>query len=230
MRKMLLFMVSGLIMFFMAAESGAATRRQLTGRIDDAEQYVKDFMEAPDTAIPQELLSQCRGIVILRQYKAGFVFGVKGGYGVALARDEKTREWSAPAFIKSGEGSFGFQIGGQAIDSVFLIMNREGMEMLLKTKFKIGVDASAAAGPVGRDAEAKVGPGTAILVYSRAKGLYAGAAFEGGFLLSDDEANETFYDKKHISIKDILFEKIVAVPSEAGALIKTLEKYENAGK
>jgi len=230
MLKKLLLIAFGVMLILMPAEGHAAGRRQLIGRIDDATRYVEDIMEAPDTAIPMELLSQCRGVIILRQYRAGFIFGVKGGYGVALARDENTREWSAPAFIKAGEGSFGFQIGGQAIDSIFLIMNREGMEMLTKTNFKIGVDASAAAGPVGRDAEVKLGPGTAILVYSRAKGLYAGATFEGGLLLSDDDANETFYDKKGISIKDILFERKAAIPPEAGKLVETLKQYEDMEK
>lgn len=227
MRKGILLTAVGVAVFLIAAECHAAGRRQLIRRIDDATRYVEDIMEAPDTSIPRELLSQCRGIMILRQYRAGFIFGVKGGYGVALARDEDTRKWSAPAFIKAGEGSFGLQIGGQAIDSIFLIMNREGMEMLTKTKFKIGVDASAAAGPVGRDAAVKLGPGTAILVYSRAEGLYAGATFEGGLLLSDEDANETFYDKKGISMKDILFEGKVAISPEAVKLIDTLEKYQD---
>ncbi len=166
--------------------SFADTRSKLVEQIERAQEYLKDIMEAPDTAIPESLMESCHGVIILRQYKAGFVFGVKGGAGIVLVKDENTGEWSPPAFIKTGEGSFGPQIGGQSIDSIFLIMNKDGMEMLNKTKFKIGVDASAAVGPVGRDAEAKVGPGTAILVYSRAKGLYAGASFEGGILLSDD--------------------------------------------
>lgn len=217
--------VISVITFLIAAEGHTASRRQLVNRINDANQYIEDMMEAPDTAIPQELMSKCRGIIILRQYKAGFILGIKGGFGVALARDENTHEWSAPSFVKSGEGSFGVQIGGQAIDSILLIMNREGMEMLMKTNFKIGVDASAAAGPLGRDAAVKIGPGTAILVYSRAKGLYAGATFEGGMLLSDDDANERFYGKR-LSSKDILFDRKVQIPAEAGKLIETLKKYQ----
>ena len=202
-----------------------ASRKQLAKRIEQATEYFQDLMEAPDYSIPQTLLQTCRGVIIIRQYKAGFVVGVKGGAGVVLVRDEKSKVWSPPAFVASGEGSFGFQIGGQAIDAVLLIMNREGMEMLARSKFKIGVDASAAVGPVGRDAAAKISPGTAILVYSRTRGLYAGAAFEGGVLVSDDKANEEFYGKKGITLRDILFRGAVKMPGEALPLVELLQKY-----
>ena len=208
----------------------AQTKGELTARIERAQQYIEDIMEAPDTAIPESLMRNCEGIIILRQYKAGFIFGVKGGVGIVLVKDKHTGEWSPPAFIKTGEGSFGLQIGGQSIDSIFLIMNEDGMEMLNKTKFKIGVDASAAIGPVGRDAEAKVSPGTAILVYSRAKGLYAGASFEGGILLRDDAANRKFYDMKNITLKEILFERKVGMPMEARPLVNSLKSYSGTSK
>ena len=203
----------------------AQTRGELTARIERAQEYLKDIMEAPDTAIPKSIMESCHGVIILRQYKAGFVFGVKGGDGIVLVKDNNTGQWSPPAFIQTGEGSFGPQIGAQSIDSIFLIMNKEGMDMLNKTKFKIGVDASAAVGPVGRDAEAKVGPGTAILVYSRAKGLYAGASFEGGILLNDNAANEKFYNVKNITLQEIVFERKVNMPEEAKPLINLLHNY-----
>ncbi|MBU0533628.1 MAG: lipid-binding SYLF domain-containing protein [Candidatus Omnitrophica bacterium] len=209
------------------AKGFAQTRGELTARIERAQEYLGDIMEAPDTSIPQSIMENCHGIIILRQYKAGFIFGVKGGQGIVLVKDETTNEWSPPAFVKTGEGSFGLQIGGQSVDSIFLIMNKDGMEMLNKTKFKIGLDASAAIGPIGRDAEAKVGPGTAILVYSRAKGLYAGASFEGGLLLNDDTANRKFYDVKDITIQDILFDNKVNMPEEAKPLINLLNDYIN---
>ena len=166
-------------------QAASRARRKGAKRIKRARTYFDEIMEAPDTAIPQTVLQNCRGIIVVRQYKAGFVLGAKGGAGLAMLKDKVTKKWSPPVFIKTGEGSIGFQIGGQSIDSIFLIMNKEGVKMLLKSKFKIGVDASAAAGPVGRDAEAKVGAGTAILVYARAKGLYVGATVEGGLLRPD---------------------------------------------
>lgn len=213
-----------IISFVVPIRSFAATKAELTRQIQRAQEYLEDIMEAPDTSIPESLMRKCHGVIILRQYKAGFVFGIKGGRGIVLIKDKPTGEWSPPAFIKTGEGSFGLQIGGQSIDSIFLIMNKEGMEMLNKTKFKIGIDASAAIGPVGRDAEAKISPGTAILVYSRAKGLYAGASFEGGLLLNDHAANEKFYNKD-VTISDIVFDRKVNMPVEAKPLINLLDKY-----
>ncbi|MCC8180016.1 MAG: lipid-binding SYLF domain-containing protein [Planctomycetes bacterium] len=170
------------------------------------------------------MLAQCYGIIIMRQYRAGFVVGVKGGDGVVLLHDPANRTWSAPGFVLSAEGSFGFQIGGQSIDAIILIMNHDGLNMRLQSRFQIGVDASAAAGPVGRDAAAKVGPGTALLTYSRSKGLYAGATFEGGALLNYDEFNEAMYGRP-VGLKDILIDQIVPFPPEAMPLVQTLQSY-----
>ncbi len=211
------------------AEAASRARKKGVKRIKRARKYFDEIMEAPDTAIPQTVLQNCRGIIVVRQYKAGFVLGAKGGAGLAMLKDKATKKWSPPVFIKTGEGSIGFQIGGQSIDSIFLIMNKEGVEMLLKSKFKIGVDASAAAGPVGRDAEAKIGAGTAILVYARAKGLYVGATFEGGLLLLDGTINEAFYGKGNTRVADILAGR-VRMPREVLPLIEDLKKYAGENK
>lgn len=199
-------------------------RAEVVSRLNDFQKFFVDFQLAPDSAVPVELLAQCYGIIIMRQYRAGFVLGVKGGDGVVLLRDPKTGAWSAPAFVVSAEGSFGFQIGGQAVDAIILIMNRDGIDMLLKTRFQIGVDASAAAGPVGRDAAAKVGPGTALLSYSRSQGLYAGASFEGGALLNNDNYNHALYGMK-VGLKDILIDQVVPFPPEAKPIIDTIARY-----
>ncbi|MDR0363106.1 MAG: lipid-binding SYLF domain-containing protein [Planctomycetota bacterium] len=209
------------------AASRRATRENVVNRLADFQAFFLDFQYAPDSAVPNELLAQCHGIIIMRQYKAGFVFGVKGGDGVILLHNPDTGSWSAPAFIATAEGSFGFQIGGQAIDAIILIMNRDGVNMLLKSRFQVGVDASAAAGPVGRDAAAKVGPGTALLTYSRAKGLYAGAAFEGGAFLNYDAFNHAIYGMQ-VGLKDILIDQIVGFPPEALPLVQTLQAYSNS--
>ena len=166
--------------FLITPDLYAASKKKLNKRIERAINYLEETMETPDTAIPSFLLKKTHGVVIIRQYKAGFIFGVKGGAGVALKKDNKTGKWSAPSFVASAEGSFGFQIGAEAIDAILLIMNKSGVESLLKAKCKLGVDASIAAGPIGRDAEAKIGPDTAFLVYARAKGLYGGLTLEGG--------------------------------------------------
>lgn len=218
-------MIIGLLTLCLLPGLASARPRDLVKRLNNSEAYLDDMMEAPDTQIPTAIMKDCKGIIIMREYRVGFGVGVKGGYGIAMVKDEKTGAWSPPVFMNAGQGSIGIQIGGQSIDSIIMIMNEEGMKMLLKTKAKVGVDASAAVGPVGRDAAAKVGPGTALLVYSRAKGLYAGASFEGGFVVTDDEANARFYSVPGIKAKDILFNAKVTMPDEAKHLVGSLEAY-----
>lgn len=213
--------------FFFVVTSNvyAASKDKLSNRIDRSDYFLKEMMEIPETSIPSTLMKSCQGIIIMRQYKAGFIFGAKGGRGVALKRDVKTHKWSAPSFVTSGEASFGLQIGGQLSDAIILIMNKSGVESLLLTKFKLGVGASLAIGPVGRDTEAKIGPNTTYLVYSKAKGLYGGLTVEGGVISQDGSANKEFYGRK-ISVKEI-FQNEDDVPDEAKGLISTLEKYSS---
>ena len=225
MKIKLLLSVVCCLSLIVSSNAYAISKEKLVNRIDRSNDYLEDIMEIAETSIPSTLLKSCQGIIIMRQYNAGFVFGGKVGQGIALTRDIKTRKWSAPSFVASAEASFGLQIGGQMADAVILIMNRYGVESLLFTKLKVGVDASLAVGPVGRDAEAKVGPNTAFLVYSKSKGLYGGLTFEGGFISQDDRANKTFYGKK-ISAREI-FQNEDDMPDEAKELIRTLEKYSN---
>jgi len=219
--KFVLLVICGFLLFSVSVN--AASEKSLKEKIERSNLYLEDVMEAPDKGIPASLLKKCLGVVIIRQYKAGFIFGVKGGTGVALKKDKETRKWSAPSFVASAEGSFGLQIGGQAIDAILLIMNKSGVESLLKAKCKLGVDASVAVGPVGRDVEAKIGPDTAFLVYARAKGLYGGLTLEGGIITQDNGANKKFYGKE-VTVDEIFDNKVVA-PEAAKELISALEKY-----
>ncbi|MDP6924805.1 MAG: lipid-binding SYLF domain-containing protein [Candidatus Scalindua sp.] len=225
MKIKLVLSIACCLFFVVTSNVYAITKEKLTDRINRSNNYLEEIMEIPETSIPSTLLKSCQGIIIMRQYNAGFIFGAKVGQGVALTRNIKTRKWSAPSFVASAEASFGFQAGGQMADAVILIMNRFGVESLLFSKFKIGVDASLALGPIGRDTEAKIGPNTAFLVYSKSKGLYGGLTFEGGFISQDDRANKLFYGKK-ISARKIL-ENEDDIPDEAKELLRTLEKYSN---
>lgn len=209
--------------FLITSNVYAASKEKLNARIERANNYLEEIMEIPETGIPSTLMKSCQGIIIMRQYRAGFIFGVKGGVGVASKRDLKTGKWSSPTFVTSGEASFGLQIGAQAVDAVILIMNKSGLESLLLMKGKVGVNASIAVGPIGRDTDAKIGPDTAYLVYSKAKGLYGGLVLEGGAITQDNRANQTFYGKK-VTLKE-LFQNTVETPYEAKRLIITLEKY-----
>ncbi len=210
--------------FLVIPDVYAVSRKKLNERIERANNYLEDVMEIPDTRIPSALLRKSHGVVIIRQYKAGFIFGVKGGKGVALKRDKKTGSWSAPSFVTSAEGSVGFQAGLQSVDTILLIMNKRGLDSLLKAKCKLGLDASVAVGPYGRDADAKIGPDTAFLVYATANGLFVGVSVEGGVLTQDNSANEKFYGLEKVAVKEI-FNNEVTVPDEAKELIKLLEKY-----
>jgi lipid-binding SYLF domain-containing protein len=219
------------LLFCVSFSSFAATKGDLVKRIKNSEDTIKYMMKSSDTAIPQYFLKDAYAVIFLKQYKAGFVLGAKGGNGIILAKDKKTGEWSPPSFISTAEGSVGFQIGGKVVDAILLIMNEEGLTLLLKSKLKIGGEVSAAAGPVGREAGVKAGlPATGILIYSRARGAFIGASFEGGLIMTDDEANRMFYAVEDITAREILLEGRVDVPAEARSLIDLMKKYEESTK
>jgi len=222
MKKSLFLLVC--VLFLISSNLFALSKKSLNERIKLAENLIDYFTLSPDRKIPAELFERADAIIFMKQYKGGFILGGKGGNGIIIAKDRKTGKWSPPAFIANVEGSFGFQLGGQVIEAILLIMNKEGLDMLLKSKIKIGVDVSATAGPYGREAGAKVGPGIGILIYSKAKGLYAGVSIEGGVLFPDEKANETFYGRG-VKIRDILMRRKVKMPEEGKKLIEKLENY-----
>src|SRR5450759_5634997 len=151
-----------------------------SGRIEAAGTVLDEIQAAPDQRIPEEVLGSAECVAVVPSLlKGGFVVGGRYGRGVASCRTPKG--WSAPAFFTIGGGSFGLQIGGQAVDLVMLIMNKNGMNNLLSSQFKLGADASAAAGPVGRHASANTDwkMRSEVLTYSRARGLFAGLELAG---------------------------------------------------
>lgn len=154
----------------------------------------REIMGAPDKQIPKDILDKAECIAVFPQViKAGFVFGGRGGRGLASCRTSKG--WSGPVYLDMGGGSFGLQIGAQATDFILLFMNEKGMEKLLGDKFEIGVDATAAAGPVGRQAGAStnIRMDAQILSYSRSKGLFAGLELKGVVITNDDSNNRAVY-------------------------------------
>jgi len=156
-----------------------------------------EIMSAEDKSIPQAILGKAEGIAIFPStIKGGFVVGGMRGRGVISARTASG--WSAPAFMTLTGGSIGLQIGGQAADLILVIMQRRGLESLVRNQFKLGADAAVAAGPVGRDAQASTDLQlrAEILGYSRARGLFAGVTINGSTLRTDRDANERFYGKR----------------------------------
>jgi lipid-binding SYLF domain-containing protein len=166
-------------------------------RLRQAVTVFNEIMGADDKSIPNSILGKAEGIAIFpNTIKGGFVVGGMRGRGVISART--ANGWSSPAFMTLTGGSIGLQIGGQAADLVLIIMQRRGLESLVKNQFKLGADAAVAAGPVGRDAQASTDLQlrAEILSYSRARGLFAGVTVNGSTLRGDRDANERFYGKR----------------------------------
>jgi lipid-binding SYLF domain-containing protein len=167
-------------------------------RVAEAAKVFDEIMGMPDKAIPEAILEKAEAIAVFPStLKGGFGIGVHRGKGILSARNRATGGWSRPAFLTLTGGSFGAQIGAQAIDLVLVVMNQRGLENLLKNEFKIGADASVAAGPVGRGAEAStdIQLRAEILSYSRTRGLFAGVSLNGSALNEDEEANQRFYGR-----------------------------------
>jgi lipid-binding SYLF domain-containing protein len=163
-------------------------------RLRDATTILTEIMSAEDKAIPESIITKAEGIAVFPStIKAGFIVGGMHGRGVLSARSAKG--WSSPAFMTLNGGSIGLQIGGQAADIVLVIMQRRGLEALVKNQFKLGVDAGVAAGPVGRDTQASTDLQlrAQILSYSRARGAFAGVTINGSTVRGDRDGNERFY-------------------------------------
>src|SRR6202049_1824605 len=198
-----------------------------TDRLENCGTVLKEIMDIPDD-IPQDLIDKAECVIVYPSVlKAAFVIGGSYGRGAMTCRSGEhfTGPWSAPTMMALEGGSIGFQIGGQATDFVLLVMNPRGAKSILSSKVKLGADASAAAGPKGRDASASTDATlrAEVLTYSRARGLFAGISLEGSTLRPDNGGNKNLYGKE-ISAKDIVFEKAVPVPPSAKTLLGTLEK------
>ena len=175
-------------------------------RIIESSAILETLVRAPDQGIPQHILERAEAIVVIPSLvKGGFIIGAQHGRGVMSVRDRDANTWSAPGFVALTGGSIGWQIGVQAVDLVLLVMNRDGVKDLLDNEFKLGANASVAAGPVGRQGEASTDASlnAQILAYSRAKGLFAGLSLEGASMRVDRDANKDFYGTT-ISTEDMV--------------------------
>jgi SH3 domain-containing YSC84-like protein 1 len=196
MKKILLLtLIVSFSSFPLAAdESGKETKA--ADRAQAAATVLNEIQGAPDKGIPQEVLGSAECVAVVpSMLKGGFIVGGKYGRGLASCRTPKG--WSAPAFFVVTGGSFGFQVGGQAVDLVMLIMNKDGMKHLLSSQFALGADASVAAGPVGRHAEGNTDwkMRSEVLTYSRARGLFAGVSLNGAVVKQDKDSTREFYGR-----------------------------------
>ena len=196
-------------------------------RLQDAGEVMKEIVNIPDD-IPQDLLDKADCVIVIPSVvKGAFIVGASYGRGAMTCRsgDDFQGPWGAPTMMALEGVSFGFQIGGQATDFVLLVMNPRGASSILSRKVKLGGDASAAAGPVGRDAEADtdVTMRAEVLTYSRARGLFAGVSLEGSTLRPDNDANDLVYGER-LDARDIALHGKVPVPASAKLLIETLNQ------
>ena len=207
--------------------TAAAQTSDEAKRIRESTVVIEEMMAAGDKAIPGAILEKAEAIAVFPSLlKGGFVFGGQRGRGIISVRDRKSGTWSAPAFLTITGGSFGAQIGAQAIDLILVVNNQRGLEQLVKNQFKIGADASVAAGPIGRDASAAtdIQMRAQILSYSRSRGLFAGVTVNGSTIRQDRDANERFYGTAYRT-GQIVFDRLGGAPEPVGTWRDALVKY-----
>ncbi|HEV2425288.1 MAG TPA: lipid-binding SYLF domain-containing protein [Terriglobia bacterium] len=200
-------------------------------RLERSAQVVREIMSAPDRGVPKDLLDKavCVGVVPAEKK---FAFGLGGSYGrgTLVCRHGGTGAWGAPSMIIMSGGSFGFQIGGESTDVLFIVMNPDGARKLIQDSVKLGADASVAGGPVGRSSAGATDlqMHAQILSYSRARGLFAGISLSGAMVKQDKEGNRLLY-RRQISARDILLRSEVRAPAAASTLDSTLTHHSPHG-
>jgi SH3 domain-containing YSC84-like protein 1 len=224
MKKLLLF---ALVVSFCACAYAAddqAKDSKATDRVQSAADVLNEIQGTPDKGIPQKILGSAECVAVVPSLlKGGFIVGAKYGRGIASCRTPKG--WSAPAFFLVEGGSVGFQIGGQAVDLVMLVMNKDGVQHLLSSQFALGADASVAAGPVGREAEGDTDwkMRAEVLTYSRARGIFAGVTLNGAVVKQDKDSTRDFYG--HMVTTKASLTGEVDAPAAANTFLTTLAKW-----
>jgi lipid-binding SYLF domain-containing protein len=210
-----------LLVFATSAGCWAASREDLQNRLESAKTTLDDIMNAQDATIPTNILASATCVAVVPAlFKGGFI--IAGDYGQGVVTCRTGHGWSGPVFIRMAGGSFGFQIGGESTALILIAVNQRGFQDLLKSKFKIGADASAAAGPVGRSGQAATDwkMNSELLSYSRAKGVFAGISLGGTSVTQNQEDTQLYYGQPH-SFESILKGQ-VPVPPGAVDFVRTV--------
>jgi SH3 domain-containing YSC84-like protein 1 len=224
MKRVSLLLAVLVLLPFTFAQTENKADNKAVARVEAAGTVLNEIESAPDQGIPEEVLGSAECVAVVPSLlKGGFIVGGRYGRGVASCRTQKG--WSAPAFLMVSGGSVGFQIGGQAVDLVMLVMNKEGMDNLLSSKFQLGADASVAAGPVGRHAEGSTDwkMRAQVLTYSRARGIFAGVSLSGARVTQDKDTTREFYGRM-VPFKTALTGTISA-PDSAYPFLNSLAKW-----
>jgi lipid-binding SYLF domain-containing protein len=225
MKKLLLLsmiVLSGAVAAHAAHSEGA--RAEYITRVESCEAILQEFMGNPATAIPASVLQSAKALVVVNQFKAGFFFGIKDGYGVILVKKADGR-WSLPVLIAAGELSLGLQVGANAIETVMVITDDQTPRILFNQRFNVGVGAKAVAGPKLAEAEKYdhamfTAP---VLVYTKAKGLYAGATVKAGWLQRSDDVNFILYNTAY-TMPELLYSDWVQPIPEVVPLMNYVQK------
>ena len=221
MKKTISLLSIGLLCLAGPYASAGTAREDTVKRLQSSVDVLQSIMATPDKGIPEEVLSNAKCILVVPDLiKGGFIFGGKHGRGVASCRTADG--WSAPAFVSIGGGSWGLQIGVEGVDLVMLVMNDQGFQHLLSSKFQLSGEGSVAAGPVGRHASAGTDwkMNTELLTYSRSKGVFAGLTLEGAVVEQDNDSTRAIYGK-HMTFRNILSGK-VSTPKSADAFMRAV--------
>lgn len=202
----------------------ASDMAKMDERLNSAADVIQEIMATPDKGIPSSILAGASCVVVVPSYKKG-AFIVGGQYGQGVATCRTPRGWSAPVFVRLSGGSFGWQIGGQATDLVLVAMNQQGLQQMLKNKFKIGADAAASAGPVGRNAQAGTDwkLNAQFLTYSRSKGLFAGLSLDGTVL--EQNKDDMIAEYGSAIPFDTVLHGSKPVPANARRFVSTVARY-----
>src|SRR6202161_3988023 len=221
MKKTMSLLLIGCVGLFGTYAFAGSDRDNTVDRLQNSVDVLHAIMSTPDKGIPEEVLSNAKCIMVVPDLiKGGFIVGGKHGRGVASWRT--ANGWSAPAFVSVGGGSWGLQIGVEGVDLVMLVMNDQGFQHLLSSKFELTGEGSVAAGPVGRHASAGTDwkMNTEMLTYSRSKGVFAGLTLEGAVVEQDNDSTHAIYGR-HMMFRNILSGK-VSTPASADAFVKAV--------
>ncbi len=222
MKKLLV--LSLLALFGAAIVRAEVSKADLVDRVETCEAILQEFQSRPDTAIPAAVLRKARAIIIVNQFKAGFLIGVKDGYGVVLVKKPNGR-WSLPVLISAGEASLGFQAGATAVETIYVITDDNTPRLLFNHSFNVGVDAKAIAGPKEAEVERNNVDilRTPMLVYTKVAGLYAGATVKAGHLSRNDSANCLLYNTRY-TMPELLYSDWVTPIAEVQPLMALVQR------
>ena len=226
MKKFFLLSLSLLALLAVSLRASVQKTRhqELVERVESCEAILQEFMAQPETAIPPAVFQRARAIVILNQGRVGFLLGVKEGYGVILAK-RPDGMWSVPVLISAGEGSLGFQVGASTQETILIFTEDQTARLLFKQRFNVGLDAKAVAGPrvAEKDNVNRRLIEAPVLVYSKNKGLFAGATIKSGYISRDDEANRTLYRTQY-TLPELLYSDWVPPIDEVRPLMNLVQK------